>query len=264
MEFFSSIGSALKSVGRAAGKVISKIGEVTGSEKVKEVGDRLTAMCTEVDKTAKRTSEEESYDRGSAKIAETQRINKILSDFSLNLQKQADDIENIAIKESQIYFDELISVLAKINIDGDIKINIDKIKRELAKVNHNIRGSFKRHLAKRVSIDDIECLEILKMDAGSAKESAMKKFGNKVLKEAKEELCHNIKEALFDQQKYISDEVNEKINVVILNLKDLNSKVAEFEMLKQSDEEKIEFEKLSCINKIQCTESLLSILSSDC
>lgn len=253
-------GGFCRAVGRAVGSGIEKVGRVIKSERVEQIGSNLKYMCTEVDKVARKTGETDSYDKERARLIETQRINDALTHFSLNLQKQADELEEGALEESRVYFEYLIEELRDTSHTNNMKININRIKRELLKIEKSIRGSFKNHLAKRISLDDQECLNILKLEAGAEKEEAMKRLGNKVLKEAREQLCESIRECLIDQQEYIDDQVMDKMDEIILNLKELSTKVNEFEVLKENNESQIEMEKIKCISKLQIIDTALRIL----
>lgn len=264
MGLFNSIGSVVssgfKAIGRVVGSGIAKVGRAIGSERIEQFGSNLKDMCTEVNNVARKTGETDRYDKERARLIETQRINEALSQFSLNLQKQADELEEGALEESRVYFEYLIEELRATSDINNMKININRIKRGLLKIEKSIKGSFKNHLAKRISLDDQECLKVLKLEAGSEKEQAMKRLGNKVLKEAREQLCDSIKECLIDQQEYIDDQIIDKMNEMILNLKDLSTKVTEFESLKQNNEGQIEMEKVKCILKLQIVDVALGIL----
>lgn len=264
MGFFGSIGRAIssgfKAVGRAIGSGVEKVGKAIGSERIEQIGSSIKYMCTEVETVAKKTGETDSYDKERARLIETQRINEALSQFSLNLQKQADELEEGALEESRVYFEYLVEQLRDASDANNMKININRIKREILKIEKSIKGSFKNHLAKRISLDDQECLNVLKMEAGAEKEKAMKRLGNKVLKEAREQLCDSIKECLIDQQEYIDDQIMDKMDEMILNLKDLSTKVTEFESLKQNNQGQIEMEKIKCISKLQIVDTALGIL----
>ncbi len=260
MGFFSGFKSFVKSAGRVVGAGLEKIGEYIGSEKIENLGRGLREMCTEVDRISQEVSELSSYDKESARLSETMRINQSLSNFSLNLQKQADELEELSLKESKVYFEYLIEQLHETNDSNGVKINLNKIKREFLKIERNIRGSFKVHLAKRISLDDTECLSILQLEEGLEKKQQMERLGNKVLLEAREQLCDNIRECLLAQQEYIEDQVMDKLEEVICSLKELNVKVSEFEKIKVNNEDKIELEKAKCISKIEIINDILNLI----
>ena len=198
MGWFSN---ACKAVGRAVGGFAESVGRTIGWERLENAGRNLKERCAkEIEDTSRKTSEQDSYDEVAATIAETNRMNQILSEFSLKLADYADDLEENAINESSLYFNELIDVLESNKDKNMLKINTSKIKRNKIKIEKQIRGSFKKHLSKRVSLDDNECLAILKLKAGQQKKNTMSNFGNKVLKEASYNLCSDIEESLLEQQ----------------------------------------------------------------
>ncbi|MCU7209805.1 hypothetical protein NEH72_08105 [Turicibacter sp. 1E2] len=260
MGFWSACKSFAKKVGRTIGSGIETVGRVIKSETVENMGRKLRDMCTEVDKLSQEVSELSSYIKESARLSETIRINESLSNFSLNLQKQADELEELSLKESKIYFEYLIEQLRETNGSNGVKINLNKMKREFLKIERNIRGSFKVHLAKRISLDDTECLRILQLEEGLEKKQRMECLGNKVLLEAREQLCDNIRECILEQQEYIEDQVIDKLEEVICSLKELNDKVLEFEKIKVNNEDKIELEKAKCISKIEIINDVLNLM----
>ena len=226
---------------------------------VKEKWDNVKKIFTgQSNDTASQTSKQDSYDKDIATITETKRLNKILSDFSLKLSDCADELENNAIKESSQYFDMLIEELEKNN--NKFNINILRIKRNKINIERKIKGSFKKLLSKRVSIDDPECLNILKLDAGKEKRNKMNNFGNKVLREAAYNLCLDIKESLLDQQEYIESCIDDKVEEFIVMQEELISKLEQIEDAYKDGKEKIDEEKNNILLKLAICELAISNL----
>ena len=226
---------------------------------VKEKWDNVKKIFTgQSNDTASQTSKQDSYDKDFATITETKRLNKILSDFSLKLSDCADELENNAIKESSQYFDMLIEELEKNN--NKFNINILRIKRNKINIERKIKGSFKKLLSKRVSIDDPECLNILKLDAGKEKRNKMNNFGNKVLREAAYNLCLDIKESLLDQQEYIESCIDDKVEEFIVMQEELISKLEQIEDAYKDGKEKIDEEKNNILLKLAICELAISNL----
>ena len=73
------------------------------------------------------------------------------------------------------------------------------LKREKTKVKQTISGAIKNPLAKRMSLDDTECLKILKMDAGSEKTKAMSSFSKKIINEALDNLANQVRMSMNEQ-----------------------------------------------------------------
>lgn len=226
-------------------------------EKVKDTARKVKEFFTGgVRETSNRTAEEKAYDEMAATLAETKRINSILSDFSLKLADYADELESNAIEESGEYFNSLIEALDQNK--SNFKVNTAKIKRNKVKVERQIRGSFKKHLSKRVSLDDWECLSILKLDAGEEKRKRMNSFGNKVLMESANNLCIDIKESLLEQQEYIEECLDDKMNELIRIQHEMINKFDELEIAYEDGKDRIDEEKSKILSKVAICELALS------
>lgn len=256
MGWFSN---ACRSVGRFVGGVAESVGRATGWTGLENAGRNLKEICAkEVEETSRKTAEQDSYDEVAATIAETNRMNKILSEFSLKLADYADDLEENAIKESSLYFNELVDVLEESKDKNTLKINTSKIKRNKVKIEKQIRGSFKKHLSKRVSLDDHECLGILKLNAGSNKKNTMSNFGNRVLKEAAYNLCSDIEDSLLEQQEYIEECLDAKMEEFIIIQSEMMYKFEKLEQAYEEGKDKIDEEKNNILSKVAICELALS------
>lgn len=253
MGLFGSIGRA---IGRGLGRVVEKVGDLTGSETLQRVGQGIQTACEEVSYD---TGNTDKYEKESARTEDTKKINMILAEFSLKLEKKADEIEKTAIKESKVYFEELISELH--NSESEIKINVNRIERTMSKVEKEIKGNLKLYISKRVSIDDSECLEVLKMNAGTEKENAMKDFSKKILQLGLKNLVQDIKNVIREQNDIITDVIQEKLEDMKLNL---DKKIQEFNMLEDSKlktEEEVKKLKDELIIKMQLSEACIDSLN---
>lgn len=246
---------------KVVGKGIEIVGGVFGSEKLQEKGRNMQGKTEkQVEATSNEVAQWNPYDMYTSSVSETQRINEVLAEFSLNLSEECDELENLAIKESRAYFDIFIEQLEEVNKNPALKINIKKIKREINSVIKSIKGSFKKHLAKRVSLDDDQCLAILELESGSHKEAKMKNFGKKVVSEALRELTKNIKTIIKEQQEYIEEEINEQLDVILLNLEQMSKSMQELEELKNSNSNELEEQKADIITKIAILDELDELL----
>jgi len=213
MGFFSFVGSCVKSVGRGVGKAIEKVGEWTGSETLQNIGQGIQTACEDV---SKYTGKTDRYDKERARLEETKRINMILTEFSLNLEKKADEIEREAINESKVYFKELLNELKASK--AETGVNISRIERTMSRIEREIKGNLKTYISKRISIDDIECLEILKLDAGYEKEKEMKKFSEKILQQGLNNLVKDIRKVIKEQNEIVTEVIEEKLEDIKFNL----------------------------------------------
>ena len=255
MGLWGSIKSGFKSVGRAVRRGIEKVGEWTGSETLQNIGQGIQTACTDV---SKNTGKTDRYDKERARLEETKRINMILTEFSLNLENKADEIEKTAIKESKVYFEQLINELN--NSKSDTGINVSRIERTMARVEREIKGNLKTYISKRVSIDDSECLEILKLEAGYKKENEMKKFSEKILQQGLNNLVKDIKEVIKEQNDIVTEVIEERLEDINSNL---DRKIKDFNLLESSKlktEKEVEKVKEELNLKIKLSEACINSL----
>ena len=116
----------------------------------------------------------------------------------------------------------------------------------------------KKYVQKRVSLDDIECLNILKMDSGSDKEKSMTDFSNKVLKEAINKLSERIKKSIEEQCENVFFEIQDRVSLVQQSATEVLDKFKEIEKLKLQDEVGLEKEKSRIVYCISLSEKVLS------
>jgi len=230
-----------KSIGRAIGRGVEKVGSFLGSEKIENTGRKIQNACSE---TSRKVGETSEFDKERANVSQTVKMNEILSSFSIGLQEQADSLEKGCVKEVQKYFMELIITLGKTKSN----IGTERLKSSMREVERSTDGAIKKHLSKRVSLDDQECLKILEMDSGEKKVIAMRKFGEKVIDEALNNLALEISKIAKNQ--------NEEIQEYLEDL--LEKQKNEFEMMQnqfdkilmQSKEEVVDKENANVTPKI--------------
>lgn len=235
MGLFSSIGSAVKSLGRAIGRGIEKVGDTLGSGTLSRLGRNIQNACSD------RVASEKSYDKKDANIYTTERLNEILVSFSEGYYQQATAIEKSCINLVEDYYDKLIDIIENAPSNARSAANLRTLKSGRGKIAKTITGGIKEPLSKRMSLDDSECLRILKMDPGDEKKQAMTKFTKKVIKEAVNNLSNNVRESLNDQvadiQEYLSG-ISEEQEKAMQALKEHFDKMVRDNELEQSDKEK--------------------------
>ncbi len=194
--------------------------------------------------TGREIGNTESYSSETAQIAETARIANTLTEFREKIEKKSDKIEQDVLLLSREYIDELIKELKKINNEKyagqRLNLNIESIERQNRKTEDIIHGHIKKHIQKRISMDDEQCLEILKMETGSNKEKKMTDFINLVLKESMEELSKKIKKVLTEQADNITEKIEDRIVVYENSASEKISSCEEIINLKGKDEKALE------------------------
>lgn len=200
MGFF---GKLARAVGRAVGRGIEKVGDIFHIEKIEEWGLSIQDACSE---TSRRTGETKEYDSNTASECETEKVADVLSGFSLGLQEQAKSFESMAKSKVEQYFEIIITTLQE--MIGDT-VAVRSLKFQKTVITRNIHGKLGEVLSRRVSLTDTECLKILSMPKGEDKESAMNRFGKKVIQEGLNSLADSVSQALDAVNDAVADELND-------------------------------------------------------
>lgn len=182
----------------------------------------------------------ESYNASKAKLEETLAVNKFFTDFRTKIQDTADDLERNAVRNARETIDSVVEYIEKINkkeFSGKaLNINLERLLRDNRKTEDIIYGSIKKQVQRRISLDDNECEKILEMPAGNKKENTMNEYCKKVLKESVVDLGDKIKKSMHEQMENLSDQINERINLIEYNTTETIEKYNEMKELKANDE----------------------------
>lgn len=254
MGLFSFLGDCVKAVGRGVGKVVEKVGEITGIEKIEHAGRAIQDACQ---KTSKRVGESKEYDQDTATVDDTARIADILSGFSAGLREEGKQIEETARKNVEDYFDQLYTAM---NAALGRKKAVKSLMLQKQIVLGSISGSFNDVLARRVSLSDAECLTILKLPKGADKKEKMNKFGKKVINEGVEKLCNNVKKSVEVIRNETEAELNDIVQEQQRLLEEFARQIQEVTQKRQSDMEGQESSLLFPSQKLAASELLLSLV----
>lgn len=222
--------------GKVGGWIADRVDDVIG--KPREAGQQLSGQ----------TAQEDAYDPEYAKIEETRRINESLREYTRSLEPIADKFEKDCLKACKEGIDHLVEDIKKINnqkFNGKkLNINVERLERKLQTIERTVNGTIKKRLSKKVSIDDAECLRILKMPRGAAKEKAMNEFSNRVFQNALIELSDSIREIVSEQCTLITEQIEDRLENITSSLQQITNQFEELENLKSKDLYAIEKKKV--------------------
>lgn len=173
---------------------------------------------------------EDNYDREKASMEQTIKVQDSLTKFRTDTQSRSEQLENDIVKESREYLDEFLADLRRYNKiqygRKRLNLNLNSLERENRKTEDMIHGFIVKRVIKRISLDDAECTDILKMDRGKKKEEALDAFYKKVLKEAISDLSKELRNSMEKQTDNVeikfSSELTALLKFVKPNLMNLN------------------------------------------
>lgn len=249
-------GGFFKALGRGIGKVIEKVGDAVNSDTLWSIGYEIQDAC------AKDISNEKSYDKSNANIYSTERLNEILTSFSSGFYKQANSLEKSCIREVEKYYEVIIKELETSADEVKKSSSLKRLKNAKSQIKTKIDGAIKNPLAKRMSLDDAECLNILKMDAGNEKQKAMTNFSQKIINEAVDNLAKMVRDSLKEQveeiEDYLTDLCEERKNHVVIAKKQYDEMLSK-NLKEEKSREEICVPAAVTLKAVETIEELLTI-----
>ena len=141
-------------------------------------------------------------------LEKIERITQIFVDFKEQVHARAIEVEKAVDDEVNYYVEELHDILDE-NDEKVVKygIHTKRIERQIDRVSSRVKGTIDNELSRKVSLDNLECKEIVKMIPGAKKECAMSDFFVKAVNGALDVCCAEIHSSLDE----IYDDVENEI-----------------------------------------------------
>ena len=159
-----------------------------------------------------RTKEEKPLDDKSD-IADVQRLNGILLEYRNEVKRVATDLENDIIEDCNDVFEKIMNLFESANESYEI-YRVERMKRRFERIEGHISGAFERHVARRISLDDRECSEILRMLPGEAKGQRMQELKKKVFIEVVDDITSKINEVIDELFEDIDDAIQHRLETI--------------------------------------------------
>lgn len=149
------------------------------------------------------------------------RITKIFSDFKEQVREKLLETERTIGYEIDFYVEELHDILQEnSNEVNKYGIRIKRIEREIDKVTLKTKGMIDKEISKKISLDNSQCKEIVKMIPGAKKEEAMSLFMNESVKGSIEVACR--------EMRFILEEIYEDVEIEVIGAIEYIQKQNEF------------------------------------
>lgn len=136
------------------------------------------------------------------------KIMDIFSDFKEQVHSRSVEIEKSLTDEVGFYLDEVKQLLIDHqSASGKYGIKIERIEQKIDRILPRMSGVIDHELSKRVSLDNTECRNIMKMIPGENKEIALNSFLNESVSQALYACCKNLRENLDEIIEEVEDEI---------------------------------------------------------
>lgn len=179
----------------------------------------------------------DSFELEKANTRKIEKMNEELLEYSKKYSQKSNELEQNVFDQINDTLDKILDSMAEIEnvrIDGKkVRINLNSLKKEMRRFERSKRGKFMSAIYKALSLDNKECLEILKLDSGIEKEKNMKKFLNKILNEELKSLGTLVSDVLEENLMMLAEVLEDKI----IELEEsINEEIQSFKKLESSRE----------------------------
>ena len=190
----------LPNTGKGIGEVVKVVINV-----VKKIWDMVTK------KPAEDGSKLDSVNDNSS-LENIDKITEIFSGFKSQVHQRSVEIENAMKEEVDFYIDELRELLLEYQETTDkYEIRMSRIERKIDRILPRLDGIIDHEISKKVSLDDMECRQLMKMIPGEKKEKALQEFLETVIKNALEVCCSTLNENLEEIFSEVEEEIIGKV-----------------------------------------------------
>lgn len=204
---FPLIGNILKDIGKIAKYAWSVI---TGKDKVQDEIANKKGLNPE-----------------KSEANEIAELNRLLMEYRQNISIDANDLEQKMIVECFIMLQEIMDLFEEQS--KSLKLGrTESVKCQFNRACRDLKGTFSEYVNKRFSLDDAECIKILKLPAGEMKNQKLQEMKQAVFVQAGNEIIRSIKETVDEFSDTVQDTFEEHLD----RLEDIiQSKTEAFEKL---------------------------------
>lgn len=137
-------------------------------------------------------------------------LNKLLVEYRQNISASANDMEREMIVECSMMLQDIMEIFDEYNQKLKI-VRSESVKRKFNRICKDLKGTFAKYVEKRISLDDAECVKILRLPAGELKNQRLQEIKQKVFVEAGNEVIKQIEDAVKDFSETVEDTFEEHI-----------------------------------------------------
>lgn len=174
-------------------------------------------------KISKKGSRIESINYNST-IENIDTILQVFSEFKEAVRVQVKDIEDAVFNEIEYYSEELFQILEDYSEKiENYNVRSRIIKNQIIDLSAKIRGSIDDYIARKLSLSNIECCNLLKMIPGSKKEEALNEYFLRIIREAIENSCIELKMCLDNIFTDVEIEIQDALKVNQIKMQDVQN-----------------------------------------
>lgn len=173
-------------------------------EGVVKVGKYAWSIITGKDEKQDEIANKKGLNPEKSEANEIAEMNKLLLEYRQNIITAGNDVEREMIVECSMEMQDIMEVFEKFN--KELKIaRTESIKRKFKHLNSELKGTFADYIEKKISLDNPDCIKVLKLPAGELKNQRLQEMKQNIFIAAKDEMIDKIKYTVSDFSDAVED-----------------------------------------------------------
>lgn len=140
-------------------------------------------------------------------------LNQLLMTYRQNISAAANDMEREMIVECSMMLQEIMDVFEEQNKTLKL-MRTETVKRQFNRACKDLKGTFAEYVNRRFSLDDAECVKILKLPAGDMKKQKLQEMKQDVFVQAGNEIIGSIRDTVDEFSDIVQDAFEEHLDRV--------------------------------------------------
>ena len=231
----SIIGSPFPSIDPM--KALEAVGKVIGG--IGKVAKYAWGLITGEDKKQDEIARQKGVNPEKSSVDEIAELNKLLMEYRQNISSAADSMEREMVVECSMMLQDIMDLFDEYNQNLKI-LRSDSVRRKFGRESKGLKGTFAEYVQKRISLDDTECVKILKLPAGELKSQRLQEMKQSVFVEASNEIISRIKDTVDDFSETVENAFLEHLDRAEEQVAEKTSTFEELNKISEKDTHAVE------------------------
>lgn len=169
-----------------------------------KIGKSIWKILTGKDEKQKKLSEKKGLNPEKSEAIEIAELNQLLQEYRGNIIAASDQLEREMIAECTVELQEIMNVFNSFN--QELKVaRSESIKKKFRRLNDELKGTFADYISKHLSLDDVQCVRVLRLPAGDLKNQRLQELKQNVFAEATDAIIKKIQYSVEDFSETVED-----------------------------------------------------------
>ena len=190
-----------------------------------KVGKWIWNMITGSDEIQEEISRIKTYNPEKTEANDVAKLNELLLEYRQSIIKIGDNLEREMIAVCAMELKDIMDMFDAFNQDLKI-IRAESVKKKFRRLSTELQGTFSDYISRRISLDNVECINVLKLPAGDLKNQRLQELKQNVFIEATDAVVDKMKLIINDFLETVEDAFFEHLDRAEISVEEKSSAFA--------------------------------------